>query len=396
MSKILLYQFGGSRNHGCEALVRTVKTLLISENITVLTNNFFEDNKFLSNNNINIVKNSFNNKKPFIKKIYYKLNKIILNKKIEYNNNKKIPRKLNDILNKQNIFIAIGGDNYCYSGGKGFYRFDNLLRKKNKIMVLLGCSLEKELMNNDLISNLHQFDLITARESITFNTLILNGFKNIALFPDSAFILDLKKVDLPINFIEGKTIGINLSPLIQNQEMTKNITFSNYKYLIEYIINNSTNNIVLIPHVVWKNNDDLTPLKKLYNLFKNTGRVCIVDEEKKLNCMQLKYIISKCKMFVCARTHASIAAYSTCVPTLVVGYSVKAKGIAKDIFGTFDNYVLPVQSLKNENDLLNAYKWLETNENNIREHLNNVMPDYISKAWQAGEAVKGLIKSIEN
>ena len=56
-------------------------------------------------------------------------------------------------------------------------------------------------------------------------------------------------------------------------------------------------------------------------------------------------------MFIGARTHSTIAAYSSGVPTLVVGYSVKAKGIAKDLFGTEENYVLPVQALKEENNL---------------------------------------------
>ena len=61
------------------------------------------------------------------------------------------------------------------------------------------------------------------------------------------------------------------------------------------------------------------------------------------NCMEIKGIISKCRFFIGARTHSTIAAYSTCVPTLAVGYSIKARGIARDIFGTEDNYVVPVQ-----------------------------------------------------
>lgn len=56
-------------------------------------------------------------------------------------------------------------------------------------------------------------------------------------------------------------------------------------------------------------------------------------------------------MFIGARTHATIAAYSSLVPTLVVGYSVKARGIARDLFGTEKNYVLPVQLLRKEEDL---------------------------------------------
>lgn len=73
-------------------------------------------------------------------------------------------------------------------------------------------------------------------------------------------------------------------------------------------------------------------------------------------CEELKGFISRCRLFVGARTHATIAAYSTCVPTLVAGYSVKARGIAKDLFGSEENYVLPVQSLKNKDDLVKGFQ----------------------------------------
>jgi polysaccharide pyruvyl transferase WcaK-like protein len=108
--------------------------------------------------------------------------------------------------------------------------------------------------------------------------------------------------------------------------------------------------------------------------------------------MELKGFISRCRFFVGARTHATIAAYSTCVPTLVVGYSVKARGIAKDIFGSEENMVIPVQSLEHEDDLVNAFKYIQENEESIRKHLQDFMPSYIEKAWQAGEEVKKLIE----
>ena len=61
-----------------------------------------------------------------------------------------------------------------------------------------------------------------------------------------------------------------------------------------------------------------------------TGRVVFFEDH---NCMELKGIISKCRFFVGARTHSTIAAYSMGIPTLVVGYSVKARGIARDLLG---------------------------------------------------------------
>ena len=108
------------------------------------------------------------------------------------------------------------------------------------------------------------------------------------------------------------------------------------------------------------------------------------------NAPELKYIISKCRLFVGARTHATIAAYSSAVPTLVVGYSVKARGIARDLFGTEENYVLPVQDLDKPKQLTEAFKWLEENEDSIRTHLEEFLPEYLKSAQKAVDAIKEL------
>ena len=99
--------------------------------------------------------------------------------------------------------------------------------------------------------------------------------------------------------------------------------------------------------------------------------------------MELKGYIAACDLFIGARTHATIAAYSSHVPTLVVGYSVKARGIAQDLFGTFENYVLPVQELEEKEDLSKAFRWLEQNQTQIHDHLIHTMPDYKKKAESA-------------
>ena len=95
---------------------------------------------------------------------------------------------------------------------------------------------------------------------------------------------------------------------------------------------------------------------------------------------QLKYIISQCRLFIGARTHATIAAYSTCVPTLVIGYSVKSRGIATDLFEIEENYVVPIQTIKSVRELISAFDWLEANANTIKQHLQSVIPAYQEKA----------------
>lgn len=104
----------------------------------------------------------------------------------------------------------------------------------------------------------------------------------------------------------------------------------------------------------------------------------------------MKYIISQCGFFVGARTHATIAAYSTGVPTLVVGYSVKARGIARDLFGTEDGYVLPVQQLREKDELTKAFVSLYERRDAIRTHLNETLPGYIARANDARTALEEL------
>ena len=147
-------------------------------------------------------------------------------------------------------------------------------------------------------------------------------------------------------------------------------------------------NIAIISHIIKKNNDDRTVLQLLFNYFADTGRICMIDDR---NCMELKGYISRCRFFIGARTHATIAAYSSCVPTLVVGYSVKARGIAQDIFGTAENYVIPVQELQKESDLLNKFFWLMKKEGEITDWLESKMPEYCAKALESKDLISNLL-----
>ena len=296
-------------------------------------------------------------------------------------------------LNKNSIAYSIGGDNYCYGD-----EVNRLLAQYNKIFhkygiktVLQGCSINEEVFENpEVLKDLNMYDMIIARETITYDNLIKNGItKNTHLIPDSAFLLEKDKVELPKEFIEGNTIGINVSPLIKSYTENPEQIYLNYVNLIKYILNETDMSIALIPHVFWEKSNDLEPLQELYDEFSYTNRICIIKEN---DASKLKGYISSCKIFVGARTHATIAAYSSCVPTLVVGYSVKSKGIAKDIFGSYEKYVIPVSDLNSPNKLLEAYKYIENNYNEIKEYLNKRIPKYIEPLKQCSSLIEELRK----
>jgi polysaccharide pyruvyl transferase WcaK-like protein len=255
--------------------------------------------------------------------------------------------------------------------------------------VFWGCSVDPEVINAEMLEDLKKYSLIISRESITHQAFTDKGLTNSVLLPDPAFTLDVKQAPLPEGFVDGNTIGINVSPLIMKSETSGGIVFKSYTKLLQHIIDTTDSQIALIPHVLWEHDNDMVPLSRLYDMFKNTGRVILLGDT--YNCMELKGFISRCRLFIGARTHATIAAYSTGVPTLVIGYSVKARGIAKDIFGSEGKYILPVQKLQQEDQLIKAYEELKENETDIRKHLAGFMPDYIKRAYSAGDHVRKLM-----
>lgn len=388
--KPVLYVHGGSGNHGCEAIVRTLGNVLRKcgvKNEVVLTANINEDKISGLSNLVNLNPLETKVKQNSLDFLYAYLMNRIFGKYVYLDMLSQ--KKQIEALNNYDVAIAIGGDTYSYGYTDNNTYMHNLFCRKKMKTVLWGCSIEPKLMEDKrLLKDLCNFDMITTRESITYQALKEHGMKNVWLFPDLAFVLEKKECEESFKIKEGKTIGLNISPLVQNYQRNPNLTLDNYRRMIEYILCATDNDIALIPHVVWAQNDDRKAMQVLYDEYKNTGRVIQISDH---NCLELKHIISKCRLFVCARTHASIAAYSTCVPTLVLGYSVKARGIARDIFGTEENYVIPVQSLKSENDMLKAFQWMMNHEAEIRIHLAKVMPEYIAGVSKAEKAIMSLL-----
>lgn len=384
MGEVFLYNHGGSANHGCEALVRTACAMFSKgEKIKLLTESPQQDYHY-GINEIADIYTAMNVPSKFsldFLKAY-----IHLKKNKDYFPIDILPyRKSIGKLNKGDIEISVGGDIYCYEDYPKFIELHKLIYDRGCKSVLLGCSLEEKLFQDkSFVEDMKRYNYISARESLTYDLLKNHGITNIGYHPDSAFTLELEKLPLPEGFIEGNTVGINVSPLVERKEKTKGIVFQNFVCLIQSILDDTDSSVALIPHVVWESNDDRTILKDLYEKFKDTGRVVMIPD---CNCMQLKGYISRCRFFVGARTHATIAAYSTCVPTLVLGYSIKSRGIATDLFGTSEHYVIPVQEIQNENDLLMNFKWIMEQETDIKNRLKAIMSDYIGQAKLAGERI---------
>ena len=374
--KTILYAHTGSGNHGCEALVRSTAKLLDCTPILFSTG-YDEDMQFGVADIANVQRDTavsipHRSAAYVVAACQTKLTK-------ETTLFTKYARKdLLDQVQKGDLCLSIGGDNYCYAGTEILGDLNTLLKKRGAKTVLWGCSIDPEALTPEMVKDLKRYDLITVREPLTQAALTAAGIiENVRSVADPAFLLDVQKTKLPEGFVSGNTIGLNLSPLVLQYTEKKEEALYGFHALVQHILDITDSTIALIPHVVKTKNNDLDVLEPLFKQFENTGRVILVPDQ---NCMQLKYIISQCRLFIGARTHATIAAYSTCVPTLVIGYSVKSRGIATDLFGADDNYVVPIHTVSSDADLIYAFDWLESNASAIKQHLHNVIPEYQNKA----------------
>ncbi|WP_045170079.1 polysaccharide pyruvyl transferase family protein [Caldicellulosiruptor morganii] len=378
---VFLFGQGSFYNRGCEAIVKSITEMTIrqiNDEVKFILATF----DYKNDKRRNDIKIDY-----YVRHIpsYLSINKYLAKiaqmcKKYNLSANLKTSH-LTKYIGSSDICISIGGDNYCYD--KNLIYLLNSIDKKvkalNKKLVIWGASFEEFNLDEETLEDLKLFDLIITRESISYGMLKEKGLSNIYLYPDPAFTLTIESVD---EFVPENSVGINLSPLALSYTSEAEKTKKEIYKFIEFILEKTNFNIVLIPHVMQQNSvyqNDFNILSYIYNKYKERGKERIRIIEKKYTASQLKYIISKLRFFVGARTHSTIAAYSTGVPTLAIAYSTKAKGIARDIFGTEENYVVDIRNAK-EDFLIDSFEYIIKNENYLRELLKGKMPEYSEKA----------------
>ena len=391
-NRLVMYLHGGSGNHGCEAIVNSTCHMIEDIPVLLVTNSAKEDQTYSLAPLCDILEER-KIREHFLAHVWY-----YAWRKIFHDPESFMRYRFKEVLgkNRSPLYLSIGGDMYCYElSKKEAIVANSTFNRAGSKTILWGCSLEPELLRDpEVVEDMKRYALITPRESITAQALREAGIvENVKQFPDPAFSLQPEEIPLPETFRKGHTVGINVSPMIVRNEKVTGITIQSYKKLIDHILSTTQDSVALIPHVMWNYNDDRLTLQELYQGYEGNDRVLLLED---MSCMKLKYIISNCRVFIGARTHATIAAYSSLVPTLVIGYSVKARGIARDLFGTEEHYVLPVQTLSDPAEMIQAYEWMMEHEEEIRCRLGEIMPEYCARSARAGEEIRRIWNQVKD
>lgn len=376
MKKVILCGHTGSHNRGCEAIIKSTADLFSSVGVEAVlaTHDLPYDQQLGISEFSQIVEYAEFRNHPIRRITSLFFDKML---KSTYMANR---LRQKDVWKaaQGNIVLNVGGDTYCYDVmPKISINLNKYCARHSIPCIFWGCSIEKNKINDPAIfADLQRYTLIAPREPLTYQYLVEAGISEDKLFlmADPAFTLATTPYKLPKNFVSRNTVGINLSPLVMEWSNNGELVWDNYCKTIDYIIYETGMNICLIPHVFRTANDyDMIPHLKLYEKYKNTGRVAIISDTS-LSCKHLKHIISQCRFLITARTHASIAAYSSIVPTLVLGYSIKSIGIAIDLFGTSDNYVVSTDELSTSFQLKKAFCYITGHEQEIIAILKERVP----------------------
>ncbi len=213
MNRFVFYAHSGSGNHGCEAIVRSSAKVLQKK--PVLFSMRPEQDVLYGINDV--VETIFLDKDETVKEHSFAWFKERVETKLTGKIDTTIWNRKKNMLSsvqKGDIWFSIGGDNYCYPGTDILAAQNSLIHKKGGKTVLWGCSVEPDSVNNPAIAkDLAKYDLIAARESISYEALKKVN-PNTVLVSDPAFTLDKIELPLPENWQEGNMIGINASPLI--------------------------------------------------------------------------------------------------------------------------------------------------------------------------------------
>jgi len=299
--------------------------------------------------------------------------------------------------------MQLGGDNYSLDYGQpwDYIAVDRYLQKHGIPVFLWGASVGPFDSDPEFAPVIHAhlktLDGIFVRETRTQAYLASHGIeKNVHLVADPAFVMvpAVPKDAAVRSLVSDQTIGINISPLVARFSSADGVEEWRAKSA-EMIIACARRTgcpILLIPHVAspLPQEDDYAFLANLRDMTEREAGVP-VNIAPALGAAELKWLIGQCRAFAGARTHSTIAAMSSGVPTLSLSYSVKAIGINQDVFG-HQEYCQSVKTITPAQFADIMGRMIDDNEA-IRADLAARLPAIRERARSAGHILENLTRA---
>lgn len=281
--------------------------------------------------------------------------------------------------------LALGGDNYSmdYGTHQIYYRANERVLRSGVPLILWGSSIgpfnEDPEFERLVMVQLKKAHRIVVRETLTQQYLADHGVRdNVVVLPDPAFNLEPEVCELPnkiIQQLQSGCIGVNISPLLGRYRTDPEAWLDEASSWVKAIMDSREEPILMIPHVTVSRGNDQDFMQALVDRIDSESERITVLDVSNLSTQHVKYVISRCKVFVGARTHSTIAALSSAVPTLSIGYSIKAKGINHDVFGD-ERWLVDHKQMTADTFAAKVAELIATHQE-TREDLRQRMAEYV-------------------
>ncbi|GAB3093703.1 polysaccharide pyruvyl transferase family protein [Lysobacter terrae] len=312
-----------------------------------------------------------------------------------------MPSWLRQQLADVDAVLAVGGDNYSldYRIPSPVMGLDRYAMDLGKPVILWGASVGPFDREPGFVPavkrHLARMNFIAVRESASYRYLTEKlGLANVVLMADPAFMLGRETIDYARFWprCPNGVLGVNISSLIERYKRPEQDLRAEVAEFIRRAVRDYGLGVLLVPHVNPLQGEhsggDATYMADLLERLQDLGdSVTMMPHE--LNAAQTKYVISQFRFFVGARTHSTIAALSSGVPTVSIAYSVKARGINRDLFGNEDA-VLPTTELSADR-LQRSLDWLIQEERRLQETLARRIPELQEQAKTAAARVSNAL-----
>lgn len=319
-------------------------------------------------------------------------------------------------LDRSDLMLSIGGDNYTLDYDLAslalYVGMATLARQRGVPTVLWGASVGPfeawPSVAQRMKRHLDNLTALTVRESCSAQVLTEMGVGGATAdelqrpvrrqVVDPAFTLEPEAVDLEPHLPSGQgpLLGLNLSPFAAPPAPGEPAVKARARLLreatsfIRRAIALEGARILLVPHVSARDRqgqtvhrinaaqDDALLLDELVNVLGPEPRLRRLPT---WSAPELKQAISCCDVFIGARTHAVIAALSSGVPAVALSYSLKARGIHRDLMDREDG-VLDVRQL-DADQLHQSWSRLLERAPSERVHLRGRLPHWRARAASA-------------
>lgn len=243
--------------------------------------------------------------------------------------------------------------------------------------VLWAWSVGPETVSRRMAKSLSRFDAIVVTDRRSVEVLGSAGLeKKVRLGPDPSFLVRRQIRPLQGAF-RADTVGLCLGHGISRFEGEDGLLFRSYLHLIRFLLRETSFQIALIPYCTQPAQNDEMLIEALARQFRDEWRIrCREDGSSPL----LRGDLSLCRFVV--GSAGAVAAWSCGVPALCLGADPRAVGLAQELFGSWQELVIPVGLVRREEELAQRFRSLMAREDRIRRRLRVAVPERRAYAAQ--------------